>query len=295
MLLPRGSPLSWLVVASLAWTAVWIGKGAAQEPARGPQAACAGSSPGHGHVGGTGGPGTQVAGKVVDAASRDPVTGVLVRLEPGRDLRAVTDDEGRFLMPELVPGTYRLSLGGVGYARQSTCVALPPDRELDLVVAIRPRPIPLEPLAVSVEGARPLWLVREGFYRRMEEGGGVFITAEDIREQAPSRVSEMFRGRASVAVASGNPEPMQRLRSAHPPPGVPGRRRPQDTGPCPIQFLVDGRRTPLILGVDAFHPEDVAAIEAYFNASQIPPRFNVGNAACGVVNIWLKVHADRRE
>jgi hypothetical protein len=171
-----------------------------------------------------------------------------------------------------------------------------------LTIGLHPRPVAMEPLRVDVDAARPLWLVRAGFYRREKAGGGIFISREDIDKKNPSRLSEMFVGRAEVSVADANPSPLQPIQAVHPPPGVPHDcpmgnaslcRRPQDTGPCPVQYLVDGQPVPLILGVDTFHPKDVAAIEAYFHASDIPPQFNVGNAACGLINIWLKVHADR--
>lgn len=246
---------------------------------------------------------TRIAGKLVDAGSDEPLAGFLIRLGSGGDLRAATDGQGNFQLDGVPPGSYRMRVGGVGYGEQSSCVMIPPDREVDLVMALHPEPIPVDPLAVRVEGSRPLWLVREGFYRRMKAGGGVFITEQEIEEQAPSRLSEMFRDEPGVSVADGNPSPMQSLKPTHPPPGGTGRpcpmsdpelcRRPQDTGTCPIQFLVDGRAVPLILGVDTFHPEDVAGIEAYFHASEIPPRFNVGRAACGVVNVWLKMHPRR--
>ena len=245
----------------------------------------------------------RVAGKVVDADTRTALTGLVVHLGRPGGLEALTDDQGHFDLKPIPPGPYTLRVGGPGYGDQSTCVVIPSDQEVDLVVALHRRPIPLEPLDVTVQGTRPLWLVRAGFYRRMHEGGGVFITEQDIQKKDPSRLSEMFRGEAAVSIANGDPQPMQALQSTHPPPGVPGRRcpmrdpglcrRPQDTGPCPIQFLVDGSPVPLVLGVDTFHPKDVAGIEAYFHASDIPAQFNVGRAACGVVNIWLKTHPKR--
>lgn len=245
-----------------------------------------------------------ISGSLVDATSGEPLSGFRVTLDGASQRPAVTDGHGSFTMTDVLPGAHRIRVSGPGFGEQSQCLMVPAGQEVDVVVALHPRPIPLEPLEVSVEGARPLWLVRAGFYRRMRAGGGIFITEEDIEKKAPSRLSEMFRGEASVSVVDGNPQPMQSLQPVHPVPGVPGRecpletpgacRRPQDTGTCPIQFLVDGQRVPLILGVDTFHPKDVAGIEAYFHASEIPPQFNVGRAACGVVNIWLKVHPGRR-
>ncbi|HKK26614.1 MAG TPA: carboxypeptidase regulatory-like domain-containing protein [Gemmatimonadota bacterium] len=244
-----------------------------------------------------------ISGRLIDATSDEPLPGFRVVLDEESAPPVVTDGRGSFTLKDVRPGVHRIRVSGPGFGEQSQCLMIPSGQEIDLVVALHPRPIPLEPLEVSVKGARPLWLVRAGFYRRMRAGGGIFITEEDIEEKAPSRLSEMFRGEASVSVVDGNPQPMQSLQSVHPVPGVPGRRcpletpgacrRPQDTGTCPIQFLVDGQRVPLILGVDTFHPADVAAIEAYFHASEIPPQFNVGRAACGVVNIWLKVHPGR--
>lgn len=289
----RGARLSsWLTAASLAWAAVSMGRASAQDVAGAPALTCPGPSPAEA-ARTRGATKARIDGTVVDATSHDPLTGMDVRLSGDADLQAVTDDDGRFRMDGIVPGAYRIRVGGMSYGEQSSCVVIPSNQAVDVLVALPPDPIQLEPLGVTVERMRPLWLVRAGFYRRMRAGGGVFITEQEIREQAPTRLSEMFRGEVAVSVANGSPRPMQALKSTHPPPGVPRRRRPQDTGTCTIQFLVDGRRAPLVLGVDTFHPQDVAAIEAYFHAGDIPPQFNVGNAACGVVNVWLKMHPDR--
>ena len=141
---------------------------------------------------------TRIAGKVVDAVTGDPLGGLVVRFEPGADLQALTDDDGHFTLPDLLPGTYAVGVAGPGYGRQSSCIVVPADQEVELLVALHPRPVAVAPLDVTVEGTRPLWLVRTGFYRRMRAGGGVFITEEDIRKQAPSRLSQMFRGRRAA-------------------------------------------------------------------------------------------------
>jgi hypothetical protein len=34
--------------------------------------------------------------------------------------------------------------------------------------------------------------------------------------------------------------------------------------------------------------DDIEAIEAYGNASRIPPQYNGSNSACGVILIWTR-------
>lgn len=289
----QGRRFDLLAAAALAGAVLGFGDASAQDDPRTDDPACAAPSPAVVADRPGVAPTARIVGKVVDAGSHEPLAGLVVGLGPRGDMRVVTGDQGQFRIDGVAPGAHRLRVGGIGYGERSSCVAIPSDRRVELVIALRPDPIPLAPLDVTVEEIRPLWLVRAGFYRRMRTGAGVFITEEEIREEDPGRLSEMFRGEVAVSVADGNPRPMQALKPTHPPPGVPGRKRPQDTGPCPIQFLVDGRAVPLIHGVDTFHPKDVAAVEAYFSAAQVPPQFNVGRAACGVVNIWLKMHPGR--
>jgi hypothetical protein len=290
-----------LVVAASVMLGAWPGGRASAQGVVAPAGSvCSGPASRGAAAVGRAGLKARVAGTVEDADDQHPLASLRVALGSGDRLQALTDDQGHFRLDGVAPGAYWIHVGGPGYGDQTRCVVIPADQEVELVVALHPRPIPLEPLAVTVQGSRPLWLVRTGFYRRMHAGGGVFVTEKDIQRQNPSRLSEMFRSRVGVSLANGDPQPMQALQSTHPPPGVPGKscpmrdpglcRHPQDTGPCPIQFLVNGQAVPLILGVDTFHPKDVAGIEAYFHESDIPPEFNVGRAACGVVNIWLKMN-----
>lgn len=85
---------SWAAVALLAAIAgAPAGAGAAQEP-----------QPEHAHV----------TGRVIDAATGDPLPGVTVVLE-GTDLRLETDAEGRFELNPVAVGFYRLRLSHPDY------------------------------------------------------------------------------------------------------------------------------------------------------------------------------------
>lgn len=64
------------------------------------------------------------------------------------------------------------------------------------------------------------------------------------------------------------------------------------SGPCHTQFIVNGQLQPLPNGIDTFLPADVAALELYRGASQLPARFNARSASCGTVVIWLRTHRD---
>ena len=58
-----------------------------------------------------------VAGRVTDAVSSEPLTGVNVIIE-GTDLGAATDNDGRFLIIRTAPGKYRVMASMMGYKRQ---------------------------------------------------------------------------------------------------------------------------------------------------------------------------------
>lgn len=218
----------------------------------------------------------RLEGRVVDRETGEGVAGVEMSVT-GWDAATRTDEEGRFELDRVPPGNLRLDIGHLSYGRQHTCVEVPPGRFVQALIVLDPEPVELEPLEVLIEEVRPRWLERVGFYRRMRASDGVFITREEILEEDPSRLTELFRGTIGVEVRNDDLVPRHGPTTML---TVPNE--------CRVQYFVSGRRMPLPLGLNTFQPGDVEAIEAYFGASRLPPQFNLGRAACGAVVIWLR-------
>lgn len=217
----------------------------------------------------------KLSGRILDGRTGEGVGAAVVAL-PSTGLAATTDAGGRFEIRAVPAGPRGIEVQHSAYGRQRSCLTVPLGRSVIAVFTLDPEPIPLEPLDVRIEDVRPRWLEAAGFYHRMAAADGIFITRDEIADEAPSRLTELFRGRLGVTVRGGQLVPRH----------APTTMLSQD---CPVQYFVDGRLLPLPLGVNTFQPGDVEAIEAYFGAPRLPAQFNVGRAACGAVVIWLRI------
>ena len=57
-----------------------------------------------------------ILGRVVDAASGQPIAGTIVKLEPaGKQTPILTGSDGQFLFRQLSPGLYRITASKPGY------------------------------------------------------------------------------------------------------------------------------------------------------------------------------------
>lgn len=223
------------------------------------------------------GPPGRLRGQLVDRESGEPVEGATLSL-PQFGIRKVSSGQGRFELPPLPGGRHRVQVQHVAYGNQSDTLAVEPGRSTTVVLHLEARPVVVDPLEVTVTGVRSLWLERNGFYRRMESGHGRYVTREEIEERDPLRVSDLFRRVSGVEVMPNGQLQMKRAPTSL----VSGQR-------CRIQYFVDGRSLSLPNGVDSFLPGDIAGIEVYRGASEIPPEFNEGRVACGAVMLWLQV------
>lgn len=219
----------------------------------------------------------RLAGQVVDRASGGGIEGAVLEL-PDLGVEAVTNGRGEFILPPVPGGHHLLRIRHLAYGEREDSVRVPPTKSVRLVLLLESEPIALAPLEVQVEGVRPTWLEATGFYRRMSRTGGAFITREDIEARDPERVSQMLKPISGLRVRTdGNIAMLRAPRSL-----VTGAR-------CQVQYFVDGRRTILPIGVDAFEPADVEAIEVYRGPSELPAFFDRGRAACGAVVLWMRV------
>lgn len=112
----------------------------------------------------------KIIGRVVDAASSQPIAGVAVGVQEREGLTSITDGEGRFILSGLAQGVHALELRHLAYGTHEQLVNVPPGATVELVLRLSAKAIELDPLEVRVTGWDP-YLENQGFYRRQLRGG----------------------------------------------------------------------------------------------------------------------------
>jgi len=203
----------------------------------------------------------------------------------GTKVAALTAPDGAFQIPGVAPGMRVIQVRMVGYAT----VLLPVDvRARDTVhvtVALVAAAVPLEAIVVKAEPA-PFLPAMRGFEERRLRARGYFFNRQEIARMQPRAFTDVLRRVPGVQVlpVPGPYEPGEAVRMSRAV-GITGGR------PCPVLYYLNGSPFPVTgdVPINSFiTPEDVAALEVYNGASQIPPEFNSSshNARCGVVVIW---------
>lgn len=220
-----------------------------------------------------------LTGRVVDAGTGAPLFRATVRLL-GSDRVAVTDEEGRFAIRELAPGTRTIGIEWEGWASGPQRVAIEDSGETEIRIALLmpepgagdPRPaFDLPPLGVEIRADGPSGKLR-AFFERMEKAHGHFITREQIVDRAPLRTSDLLRQVPGVRAARadfGRPRPQI------------GRHRG-----CAVDMFLDGIPAPG-LALDDVPPEDIAGIEIYRGPSEVPIAFR-RRETCAAILIWTR-------
>ncbi len=191
----------------------------------------------------------------------------------GKDLSTTSDDSGRFHIARIPPGTSLVTALRIGYKAVSFEINLPPDTTL--VTEIRLRSVQtLSAVKVTGERVSPR-LAREGYYQRLRQGWGTFLTPEKIEElQHLSTPAKMLRDVKGVEV-----------------------RCPQATGRCAVSstlgrclnVFVDGVRHAGQLD-DLLSSSEVYAMEVY--STQVPMEFEgPSGARCSAIAVWTVTHS----
>ena len=131
-----------------------------------------------------------------------------------------------------------------------------------------------------------------GFYRRRARGRGWVLTAEDLETRNPMRITHALSMIPGVRLYTVDGSHMTvRMNTAM---GMFGSNASPAGGNkipgCPPLLYLDG--TP-IGGIDDMldtivFPHEVAGIEVYRRASELPAEFSGSRSGCGVIVIWTK-------
>jgi len=226
------------------------------------------------------GPG-RVVGRVLDRATGRPVAAASIGVV-GAARRTQTDELGYFSLPEVLPGDHVLEIEHLGFEPIDQLVSIVADRTVDVNVQLSADPIALEPLVVTALRDRRLEI--RGFYERRtwaeRTGLGEMLDEEAISRRSPARVSNILREMPGLEIAcSGSRQCQIRSRGA---------------GCDQVNVYVngqltlgEGRRDPLSID-ELVRPSEIAGLEVYTGAGQVPAEFSGVSGRCGAIVIWTK-------
>lgn len=241
-----------------------------------------------------------IQGRVVDAASGQPVADVNVVILRERDrveVRTRTREDGTFVARPRSPGAFQVQGERLGYQQsRSAAVTVAKHEVVEVVLQLSTEALRVEPLRVTArrEPPRRASLQASGFYDRERLGGGTFLRREDIERDLNSTMAQLLRrvrgtymhidGRGRQYIAFDRARSVRALRGATSDICLPliflnGAR---------VQYSQAGPGQPGLDINQVVNPDAVEAIEAYPSAASLPAQYNSSEAACGLVLIWTK-------
>lgn len=226
------------------------------------------------------GDGSIVRGVVVGVGTNDGIPDVAIEI-PGFGIRATTDEEGRFALEPVPPGNHTVHFASAFYQDREIEIEVVGESFTTLRVELAQEVVELDEVEVSVEPLSQR-LLRSGFYERELYNSGRFLDLAEIEKRRSSQVSDLFRRVPGVRV----------IRSA-----LTGDATITFTGttalsgPCFPTVWLNGhiahRGGSQAWPIDRMlSTAEVAGIEIYGKAAQIPLRFGGTGGRCGVVVIW---------
>jgi len=222
-----------------------------------------------------------VTGRVIDAATREPLPAVTLRLMQGeREIATtVSDTVGRFRLAAAVSGRYTIVTGRIGYAALTSGVLdLERGQALGLELQMSGEAIRIAPITATV--ARNPYLESKGFYERLRGREGDFMTEEQIRKRNASTLVDVLRSMRGVKIQRNGWKQEVYLAG----------------GNCLPQIVVDGvtmrwggRNVGMSQALDdMISVPHIQGIEVYRGGSGAPREFIGPNAGCGLILIWTR-------
>jgi hypothetical protein len=196
-----------------------------------------------------------------------------------------TNANGAFTLEAPGPGSFYVLTESLGYSPTiDGILELAEGGSLTVEIYLKPKPIVLDSIKVAVERAQIFQhLEGAGFNERMVTGFGHFITPEEIQRRNPRNMADLFRGSPGVTLEGGGGFSGTGISFIN------GSVR----GPtCSPQVYVDGilvNADPAYGGLEGVVSIDqIAAVELYTRASNVPLQWGGTNAGCGVALIWTR-------
>jgi len=206
--------------------------------------------------------------------------------EPGNEVARTQVLRGHFIVTAPTTGRHRLRFDGIGYRTTYTPLFdLGASTRLAVTVQVRLQtPVALD--TVDVAGA-PVPARLAEFYQRRRAGFGSSMAREEFEPFSPARVSDVTRRMRGFTIVP-NPQYLRRGDTRR---YLFFNSRLGAGVNCPPLLFVDGVPvgTAATFDFDGSLPiEQLDALEMYNGSANIPIRFHLAGADCGVIAMWTR-------
>lgn len=241
---------------------------------------------------GAGGAAT-VAGRVIDAATRNPVPHAIIEI-PSQSTRTETDSTGRFRLEGLRPQIVVVHVRGLGYQAVQRSLNLFAGRTVSVEYLLAASAVALPDVTVTEDDPRgPLQL--SGFEDRRRMGLGQYYTEDEISRHLQRRVPDLLRDAQGMRIARGASNEYyavntrQQLTSI-----IPNRNR----SVCFLDIFLDGMVIYSADGAMRGIPppdlnylvplSDLLGVEVYTGLASVPAEYRRQGSSCGAILFWTR-------
>lgn len=234
-----------------------------------------------------------VRGALLDRESGAAVAEALVLLVTERGdtvARTISDERGAFTLSAPSAGAFWVLAATLGYrtAREGA-FSLSPGGEVSVEIRLEPEPISIAGIEVERMATIPP-LMKNGFFERLKQGHGFFITPADIESTSAVRLTQLLAKVPFLTVVSTYPSDRVLVREGGdlcaPSVLVDGVLASEIQGRRGSPFLIRGSEGDLEALVQL---KDVEAVEVYRGGREIPGQFaGMTRAECGLIVIWTR-------
>ena len=257
-----------------------------------------------------------ITGQLFETGTTTPIASATVYLldEDSNQVDVVeTDEDGAFTLEASEPGAYYVQAEMTGYRTKTDGVLqLGAGGEISIRFFLMPQPIESSDslLAIGkredpIAAARTRFLEGQGFFKRLSDGFGEFITPEEIEERNPKAMRDIFWKVRGVRIDEFSGTDAYTLPNQR---RVMGEVIMLSRGRTPTVYIDGSLAWPPASGAgcgsagspslsraansvwpfpveDFLDPTSIRAVEVYDGPSEIPAQYN-GVASCGVILIW---------
>lgn len=239
----------------------------------------------------------QLRGRVVRAANDEAVEGVVVRIV-GTDMSTMTTASGEFSFDSVAPGAVTLVTDHMAFRPTTGAVAVSGGELVRVELRVDDGVFELDPLVVTGR-SQPLLMDERlrGFHIRRARDLGTFFGPDDLAGRPDAGLTSVLRDVPGITVTSmgargvilrgrGNESLQENSSNPYCSPMVYLNGMPISVRTATLEDLEQIART-----LDAIPFSEIAGVEVYAGAANVPGEFAGLNPNCGAVAVWTHVRS----